>query len=131
MPEVALSGRQRHKQRRQSNSRLVIQDCHAMFMKSSDTKPIRYLSASGNNTETPFSGDSQIILPMGRDGFGLDICPLSHSPIFKIALGMTSESKHSHDSCWQKTFVLRVRLLGCSFTQHFESNFEKTKRTVH
>ena len=70
MPEVALSGRQRHKQRRQSNSRLVIQDCHAMFMKSShamfmkssDTKPIRYLSASGNNTETPFSGDSQIIM---------------------------------------------------------------------
>ena len=61
MPEVALSGRQRHKQRRQSNSRLVIQECHAMFMKSSDTKPIRYLSASGNNTETPFSGDSQII----------------------------------------------------------------------
>ena len=62
MPEVALSGRQRHKQGRQLNSRLVIQDCHAMFMKSSDTKPIRYLSASGNNTETPFSGDSQIIM---------------------------------------------------------------------
>ena len=33
-----------------------------MFMKSSDTKPIRYLSASGNNIETPFSGDSQIIM---------------------------------------------------------------------
>ena len=48
MPEVALSGRQRHKQRRQSNSRLVIQDCHAMF----DTKPIRYLTASFSSRYT-------------------------------------------------------------------------------
>ena len=50
----------------------------------------------------------------------------------KIALGVTSESKHSHNSdLWKATFVLRVRLLGCSFTGHFESNFEKAKRTVH
>ena len=36
MPEEVLDGRHRHKQCRQSNTRLVIQDCHAKFMKSSD-----------------------------------------------------------------------------------------------
>ena len=40
MPEEALDGPHRQKQRRQLNTRLVIQDCHAMFMKNSEAKQI-------------------------------------------------------------------------------------------
>ena len=44
----------------------------------------------------------------------------------KVASNVTSKSKHSHDSCSRRAaFVFR---LGCNFTEHFESNFEKTKR---
>ena len=41
---------------------------------------------------------------------------------------MISESKHTHDSCSQMaTFVFRVHLLGCNFSEQFESNFEKNR----
>ena len=44
----------------------------------------------------------------------------------KITWDVASESKCSHNTCSRKaTFILRVRKLGCNFTEHFESNFEK------
>ena len=90
--------------------------------------------AQGNNTPTrpriePGSPDPEsnalttrpVRLPVQR----------FNSPLPKIALDFASESKHSHVSCSRKaTFVFRVRLLECNFTEHLESNCEKTKCTV-
>ena len=48
-----------------------------------------------------------------------------------IAKEVTYVSKHSRDNCLGKaTFGLRLRLLGCNFTEHLKCNFENTKRTM-
>ena len=48
----------------------------------------------------------------------------------KIASDMTSESKYSRSQ--EVIFVHRVpNKLGCNCTEHFETIFEKAKRTVY